>query len=575
MKTLHTLTAFALAATVVAAAPNTSLSDSASQSAQGGQALAAGQSYPAGDGPMGSGYFEEIEFASLDGTILHADVLLPGPPEDAPEGGWPMIISGGPYFSAPKAVPAYSPLAQGPVERFADFIVGADIFANGYGWAQFDTRGYGSSQGCNDLGGIGEQMDMAAGVEYFGEAPYSNGNVGTWGKSYDAWTQVQAMAMNPAHLKAAVVQAPLIEGYQFVWDNGVHFSATWYASPSLYLLYDEYPAGPADGSPAEQVNSAQSTASSSCWAESEVNHTAENNHDAPFWQERDLKPRASASQVPTFWTMGFQDTNTKPTNLMDVYGNLEGYNKGWFGHWDHVRGNEVNREDFFSEVMDFLDVNLKGNAEYALDVNKDEQVRVQTQLGDWYTADSYPASDVEMFELELNTGTYVDDVNNGETEGLWTFTDEFPAAAHFSGEPRFTVQASPQAPNANLLARVYDVGPSGRAELIARGAHLLRQDGTVGQGSSIVFDGWPSDFVIQQGHRIGVIFSSTDAQHSPVNTNGTVQITSAFVELPFRTAMSNYDEYTDLKAAPFFAQLDAGTFAANTQSNFVFPPSTN
>ncbi|MFT5223561.1 MAG: putative CocE/NonD family hydrolase, partial [Glaciecola sp.] len=303
MKTLRTLSVLAIAATSLAAIPTAFLSTA---SASGGS------SYPAGDGPMGSGYYEEVNFpSSLDGTMLHADVLLPGAPEDAPEGGWPMIISGGPYFSAskygdPVLAIGPNPLATGPVERFADFIVGADIFAEGYGWAQVDTRGYGSSGNCNDYGGIGEQTDMATAVDYFGTQAYSSGKVGLWGKSYDAWTQVMALAQHPEHLAAAVIQAPLIEGYRLAWDNGVHWDSGWYATTGLYALYDNEPVG-SDADAQEHAQSAESTArAGECWPENLAMASAGYDRTLEYWEERNLIPSASTSQVPTFWTMGFQ-----------------------------------------------------------------------------------------------------------------------------------------------------------------------------------------------------------------------------------------------------------------------------
>jgi alpha/beta superfamily hydrolase len=57
-----------------------------------------------------------------------------------------------------------------------------------------DSRGYGSSGGCYDLGGSGEQADAKAAVEWAASQSWSTGKVGMWGKSYDAWTQVMAMA---------------------------------------------------------------------------------------------------------------------------------------------------------------------------------------------------------------------------------------------------------------------------------------------------------------------------------------------------------------------------------------------
>ncbi len=558
---LRTLATLAVAATTVVAAPIASSSAAPAQAAS--SQASSQQAFPAGDGPMGSGWYGEVNFPNdHDGTMLHADVLLPGPPEDAPQGGWPMIISGGPYFSCSKSVTSVSPTCEGPVERFADFIEGADIFANGYGWAQVDTRGYGSSANCNDYGGIGEQTDMASAVDFFGSQDYSSGKVGLWGKSYDAWTQVMAIAQHPEHLAAAVIQAPLIEGYRLAWDNGVHWDTGWYATTSLYMLYDNEPIG-TDGDAQEHAQSAESTArAGECWPENQAAATAGFDRTLDYWVERNLIPEATKSMVPTFWTMGFQDVNTKPTNLLDVFSDLPGYHKGWFGHWDHVRGNEVNREDFFIEVMDFLEVNLKDQPTYELPVNLNQQTRIQTNLGDWYAADTYPPSDVQMFEMTLNEGSYVDDVNAAEDEGIWSCTPQLPYTVHFSGEPIFHVQASPELPMSNLLTRVYAIGEDGRGELIARGAALLEEDASTGQGSTVSFNGWPSDFVLEEGSRLGVLFTSQSVEHNPVNTGGNVEITAATVELPFRTETTYYDEYTDLAFPPYAADLTSVDFGA-------------
>ncbi len=189
--------------------------------------------------------WQELYFPSKDGTLLHADLLRPA--EGCPEGGCPVIVSIGPYFgSGSQGFPAYNPLNAGPSGRFYDFIAHdfegrGNIFQQGYAWLQVDSRGYGGSDGCNDYGGIGEQMDAAAAVEWAGTQEWSNGKVGMWGKSYDAWTQVMALAQNPPHLEALVIQSPLIEGYGIGYVNGVHHNTGWYATTSLYMLYDFIP----------------------------------------------------------------------------------------------------------------------------------------------------------------------------------------------------------------------------------------------------------------------------------------------------------------------------------------------
>ena len=128
--------------------------------------------------------------------MLHADVMLPKERKDGQK--HPMILSIGPYFgSGSQNAPGYDPTGEGPSDRFDDLIEQGEIFQKGYGLIYVDSRGFGSSGGCNDLGGPGEQMDTKAAVEWAAKQPFSTGKVGMWGKSYDAWTQVMALSQKP------------------------------------------------------------------------------------------------------------------------------------------------------------------------------------------------------------------------------------------------------------------------------------------------------------------------------------------------------------------------------------------
>ncbi len=540
--------------------------------------VTASRSFADGSGPMGAGHHEEVFFSSYDGTSLHADVLLPAPPDEAPEGGWPVIISVGPYFNDGGGALSVPSTSDEPVERFADFIVGADIFANGYAWAQVDSRGYGASGGCNDFGGIGEQMDAAASVEFFGSGvDWSNGRVGMWGKSYDAFTQVMALAMNPPHLHAAVIQAPLIETYRGLWENGVHMAVTWHITPSLYMLYDVMPPAATNTEPEAWRNWAESMGRApECYAEGQAIAAAGYDHDLPYWQERDLVPRARDSRVPVLWTHGFNDVNTQPNNILDVYAHLADA-RGWFGHWDHKRGNEeqhVGRPGFLEEALDFFDVHLKGEPAFDHPANAAGIDRVQTQFGDWYATPRWPAPDVRHFPLELVTGTYVDAAGASDADaadGIWTFTEEFPHRAHLSGEPVFHVAASAAVPNANLIVKVFDVSPSGKAELVSRGALLLEE---TGEPDVVTFEAYPNDWVVEPGHRLGILLTSDDPEFAPRNTNATVTVSSAIVDLPFKTAFVEYGHYGAASSVARGSRVPDGLFASNTVA-WEFPPETN
>ena len=82
--------------------------------------------------------------------------------------------------------------------------------------------------------------------------------------------------------------------------------------------------------------------------------------------------------------------------------------------------------------------------------------------------------------------------------------------------------------DANLVAAVYDIDASGDATLISRGAHLLRGSGDV------ALELYGNDWVLEPGHRIGVLLSGAHAEwwdHRP--TGEPVEVRAAAIELPF------------------------------------------
>src|SRR5688500_8335426 len=196
--------------------------------------------------------WHQVYFPSDDGTMLHADVFLPK--DRRVNDQHPVILSIGPYFGT-NALNGSPATEDGPIMRFADMVEGGKIFERGYAYVQVDSRGYGGSGGCYNYGGKGEQMDAKAAVEWAARQPWSNGKVGMWGKSYDAWTQVMALATKPKGLAATVIQSPIIDGYRLAFENGVHWDYGWYVTPGLYLGYDAIPPSLQDATPEEFVNS--------------------------------------------------------------------------------------------------------------------------------------------------------------------------------------------------------------------------------------------------------------------------------------------------------------------------------
>lgn len=469
---------------------------------------------------------------SGDGTQLHADVMLPASSKKGQK--HPVILSIGPYFGSGSQGTVWDPQEAGPSARFDDLIEQGQIFQKGYALVYVDSRGYGSSGGCNDLGGPGEQMDTKAAVEWAAKQPWSNGKVGMWGKSYDAWTQVMALSQQPKGLAATVIQSPLIDGYRLAFENGVHWAATWYATPGLYANYDVTPPSLQDATPDEFANSTSGTATNpDCYA---MNLTQTTNPDrtTPYWKERDVVAAAGASKVPSLWSFGFNDVNTKPTNLFDVYSKLTGPKRAWFGQWDHVRGNEdmlVGREGFMAEAMNWFDHYLKGKP-----LKKLPKHEIQDGDGQWRTEASYPPVDGVGRTMPIKPGSYVDERGNSATaptNGFWTVSQPAPHDVRLAGLTKMTVEATTSTPlGGNLVGLLYDVAPDGSARLITRGAYKLPASGTT------TFEMWPADWKLPKGHRLAVQLSAEDSVvYQPTYTGSTVTITKGSVTLPLLTKL--------------------------------------
>jgi uncharacterized protein len=505
--------------------------------------------------------WSETFFPSADGTSLHADVFLPAWAQ--PGDRFPVIVSVGPYFGSSSGSPTL---------RFADLMDDGRIFERGYAYVQVDSRGYGGSAGCYDMGGPGEQADAKAAVEWAASQPWSTGKVGMWGKSYDAWTQVMALAQDPDGLAAVVIQAPLIELYRGVYENGVSYTAGWRIVGATYLLYDVQPNNPQNNDTQETINYLQGkTVAGPCYA----SHLAMPQvpfHELPYYAERDLIVAASDTDVPVLWSHGFNDVNTKPNNFLPIWERLTSPKRAWFGQWAHDRGNEdhlVGRDGFMDEAMAFFAEHLLGEAAADLPA-----IEIQDGEGVWRTEQAWPPADAIPHRIPVIPGSYPDASGNSAanpTRGTWTFTHPAPHDLRFSGPYEVAVQVETQLPLANMVSLLYDVAPDGTARLIQRGAQLIRPSGS----SPVRFDSYPQDWILRAGHRLGLQLSAADATHFfPTYTQQTVTITSGSFSVPFLRV----ERIPDLEGGPARAMnnvpqvtLSSSLIEAN-EVDTPFPP---
>ena len=505
-------------------------------------ALAAALMLPAAavaEMPEGASW-QEAYIETPDEPTLHADVMIPNGKEGQK---LPVILSIGPYFAQDGSTLPDDPFAEGPQLRWKDLMEGGKIFERGYILVQVDLRGFGASAGCNDFGGTGEQTDVKRAVEWAAQQPWSNGKVALYGKSYDAWTGVMGLDEKPKGLAAAVIQAPIIDGYRTLYQNGIHYYAQptgWYVTPGLYQAIDAH--GPTANSSPDYIRGWATGTDPSCYATNiaQQNGFQEPDDAAGFWAERKLPEAYKGTETPILWSHGFMDANTKPDNFLDVWTPAKGFKQGWFGQFAHDRPSDaiVGRgegvdADWWPVVMTFFDRFLKDDPNAKPE--KGNAVEVQEGDGRWRVEAQWPPADTVMRKLALKAGTYTDSDNNSSSganagNGIWSFTEPFAAEGRIAGVPKVTINASAQSTQANSAVLLYDVSPEGQATLITRAASKVR-------GESYSFDLYPQDWTIKKGHRLGAIVAATDNPwYLPtVFTNLPVEVGGGVLEIPFLT----------------------------------------
>ena len=125
----------------------------------------------------------------------------------------PAIAEIGPYYNDGDVD------ALTPADRLGRFLI-ENYVQHGYAVAQVSVFGTGDSTHCMDLMGIDEQAGIDAAVTYLGSAPWSSGNVGIIGKSYDGSTPWEAATFGNEFLKTIVPMSGLIGAQDLMWRNG-------------------------------------------------------------------------------------------------------------------------------------------------------------------------------------------------------------------------------------------------------------------------------------------------------------------------------------------------------------------
>jgi putative CocE/NonD family hydrolase len=177
---------------------------------------------PAPAGAQWSSYQRSATFvAAKDGTKLAVDIVVPT--------GWQGSAP------APTRFPAifrYTPYGRSYLDLKSGRVLVDDFFVRrGYAFVSADMRGTGASYGWMNLMDPRVRDDGKELVDWIAAQPWSDGNVGMRGGSYEGWSQLAVASKAPKALKAIVPEHAGWDGF-FMHPGGIYsyaFMQIWTA----------------------------------------------------------------------------------------------------------------------------------------------------------------------------------------------------------------------------------------------------------------------------------------------------------------------------------------------------------
>lgn len=408
---------------------------------------------------------QEKFIEAVDGTSVYVETWLPAAKdENVPPERVPTILIATPYVT--KGSEEYP--------GFAEY-----MNARGFAVAQHHVRGTGESGGCLEQTSDKQIDDGARVIQYLGrDAPWSNGNVGMYGISYDAETQISVAGRGDpskiSYLKAIIPASAVGGQYEYNNRDGVPFDLHGFQSNLFYLAFSAVPQmTPLQYSYMEKAM---------CQPEMLTEPLDMSGDMRPFWKVREYRPDAHNIRAATLWVHGFADFNVEPITIAGYFDRLPAATpkKGLFGIWNHAFPSshsgvapEWARADWMPMVVAWFDRYLK-NIQNG--VEEWPAVQVQSSDGTWRAEPDFPTTGGPAGQLALGPqgrlGVTQPSGSTSYTEVRHEFVQDESNRAVFESEPvtatlRITGQPvvdlwiKSSKPDAHVVAELQVIDPDG------------------------------------------------------------------------------------------------------------------
>ena len=448
---------------------------------------------------------KDVMIPMRDGVHIAADIYLPDG-----DGKIPALLALSPYGKELQAQALTLPPQARPSHLWNGAIEAGDIHAiveHGYAHIIADVRGTGFSEGemCGNYnsGGHGDGKDIYDLVEWLAQQDWCDGNIGMVGISYFASVQILGAAEKPPHLKAIFVNGGHFDLYELCYHGGIMWlmprasregrggdsgnafnnvsskSSKVYTKEQLKQLTEERLKDPDIAHWSDFVHLLHYQDRHELWMDYLLNPL-----DGTFWQEGHAMDVADKVDIPVYfqakWGRGW-----------NVEGTLECFHKVKGVKKLDIQALPPMLERPFHECHDemfrWYDYWLKG-----IDTGIMDEPTVQFSVegsNSWRNEEKWPLPYVEHKDFYLRPRHKISEkpeplpseyahpdgfyqapltVTTKSETVKWT-SDKFREDVEMTGTGAFYVYVEIDTDDTNLIAKLYDVDPSGKRTLMTSG----------------------------------------------------------------------------------------------------------
>lgn len=460
--------------------------------------------------------FTTVDVPAHDGVQLHARVYRPDTSTD-PDWKTPVILVHSPYYGTDAS----------PGTRSMDLV---DRYTpKGYTVVLSSVRGTGESSGCLEQDGPNQAKDFATLVEHFAAQPWTNGKVGSYGKSYDGETQNAGAVLRPDGLETMVVVAGISSLYDVGYFDGVPLTLAGLTASAGYAS-----TGPLVV-PTERTRYIQRV---TCYADVYGNSADLSGDETPFWAERNFRYGVEDVDASVLYVQGLSDFTVNPLDIDGWYDELPGFKRAIFGQWAHFYPYDapasVARDDWYQTVDAWFDHELLG-----LDTGIEAwpPVQVQDEANAWRAVRSFRGMGVEQ-NLPLGPSALGTAGPAGATR---TYTERtsvswdgpvLPDGAHLSGQAFLDATIALDRDDAHLAVTLQEVRANNTTRTLTRGYLSVQHQEDPNRGHAVTpghpvpyrVRTYPFDKTLAPGSRLRLLVGGSDSSTHPARNEHTATV---------------------------------------------------